>query len=202
MRDLTASAPQLSYRSRGITPARGAPLPDPAALTLRYRTASHHPDRPIRHVSRSLPSTCTHQPRVHLPGAAYHDPLGLIGHVRGVINRATDAGPPKITSLPHANRSGSGSSLPPRALLPRRGPTRSPAGAPRPPSPPPARGLLPPARRERQAAASFGAASGSPPQPEIRLRKEGDKAGRPRIGSNCWVAAGGRSIPRRAGDSY
>ena len=58
VRDLTASAPQ-AHRSRGITPARGAPLPDPAALTLRYRTASHHPDRPIR-VSRSLPSTCIH----------------------------------------------------------------------------------------------------------------------------------------------
>ena len=37
------------------------------------------------------------------------------------------------------------------------------------------------------------------PNPEIRLRKEGDKAGCPRIGNNCWIAAGGARFRVRLG---
>ena len=145
MRDLTASAPQ-AHRSRGITPTRGAPLPDPAALILAL--AQWHrlpPSRPSHPPRLAIPAVHVHPPpRVHLPGAAYHDPLGLIGHVRGVINRATDAGGSKnnFTSPRESLRLLSlhaPTHSPP--LLPRRGSTRSPAGAPRQPSPPPARGF-------------------------------------------------------------
>jgi hypothetical protein len=36
--------------------------------------------------------------------------------------------------------------------------------------------------------------------PEIRLRKEGDKAECPRIGNNCWIAAGGAQFRVRLPD--
>jgi hypothetical protein len=191
--------------------------PRPGRVNSRSRAASHHPDRPIR-LRLAIPA-------VHVRSSllVYTSPvpptttaLGLIGHVRGVINRATDAGAPKITTLPHANRSASSPSTRPPTplpLLPRRGSTRSPAGALRQPFPPPARGcssrLLAPARRERQAAAaSFGAVSGSPRSPrfgcESKVIRRGAReleitAGLPLVGAQSRVGLGFLLISCRFG---
>lgn len=175
---VTASAPQLSPLTWTLPGTRrSAPLPDPAASS--HTPPRHHLGRPIRlgcRSPRSQPSTripspsCT-PPRCRLPRR------GPVNRTRPPgINSATDAAGggvcPKITSLPHANRSAS--SLHTHARTPTlpclasddTGIRPLPADAPQQPFSSPARGcspsLLVPAPRRERKAASFGGRVGVP----------------------------------------